>query len=538
MQLRLAVAAAALAGLLSGPTVRSAEPVSPPSIITHVTLYGGRADVRREAHGVPLAAGDNRVEFLLPGTLIESTPRASASGPGVRVVNVEVRAADAPHPSTVDAPRIAELEAEAVALEAELAGLAAGSEFLKAIRPDLGEATAAAVRDTASWGRTVTFLSGSVRSNRAATDRAKARVELVRAEIARLREHERRATSGVPPRPLVVEIRADAAASADLVLEYAVHGASWRAEYDVDLAEDFKSVDLVYYGVLTQATGEDWDSATVVLATRQPSDEFRARRLEPWQLKAAPPPEPVQMPPAARRLEKEESGSVRVIDSGRSSKIRAINTTEEAIATTVMSGGLSASFEIAEPILLPSDGSPRRLRIAAERLEAAVRHEALPAFGDRAFLVADLRNSTGRPLLPGRTRVTMGGAFLGNGAVEEVAPDQKVTLALGVDPYVRVEQSTLERSESAQGDRRRSRSRDRIEVSNHRTRPVDIVLRDRIPVSIDREVDVRTIDTRPDASPDEEGILEWKFSLGPGETWRAEKGYEVRYPAGRRPANL
>lgn len=537
MQLRLAVAAAALAGLLSVPTARSAESASPPSTITHVTLYGGRAEVRRETDNVRLAAGDNRLVFPLPASLIESTPRALVSGAGgARVANVEVRSTRERGSTPTDPPEVAGLRSELAGIEAEIAGLAAGDEFLDGIRPGIrGEVAASGA---AGWSEMLSFLTESVRVNQARAGDARRRQADVQRRIEEARDATVRATAGRAAREVVVEVRADTETRVDLVLEYAVAGATWHPEYDIDVAEDFASVRLVYYGVLTQSTGEDWDAATVVLATRQPADEFASRQLVPWRLAASPPPEHPPPTRGGRTVDVQQSATVRVIDSASASRLEAIRLADEVIGTTVAPGGWSASFEIAEPLLLPSDGSPRRLRIASERLETAVRHEAIPLLGDRAFLVADARNTTERPFLAGRTRVTLAGAFVGNGTLEDVAPSQEFTLALGEDPYVSVQTKTLERSETPQGHHRRLRARDRIEVTSHRARPVDILLRDRVPVSIDGDVDVRALTAEPTALPDEDGILEWRFTLDPGGSWRAETGFEVRYPEGRRPPNL
>ena len=540
MQLRQWIAGAALAGLLSVPTVRSAEPVLPSSNITHVTLSGGRADVRREARAVALAPGDNRIVFELPATLLDGTVRASTrGGPGGRVVNVEVPEPGSEAAAPASDPRVAALQAEIAALDARLAGLTAGTEFLKAIRPDAPASGAAALDGTQLRTR-LAFLVESVAANRDETDRINLAQSEKRAEVVRLREEMQRSSSGRVPRRAVVEIRADVPATLDVTLEYSVGGASWMPDYDVDVAEDFRSVRVGYFGALSQATGEDWDGVRVTLSTGHPATQFVLRALTPWRLSAPPPPlDPQLFLRGGRGREVASALSGQVMDSGRTSKVRAINTTEEAIATFIDPGSVwSASFEVAEPIDLPSDGSSRRMHIASIDLEADVRHEAVPACGDHAFLVAEATNTSDRPFLPGPTRVTLGEAFLGSGEMDQIAPAQKFRIALGVDPYVGVQREVVERSETLQGGRGRRISRDRIEIVNRRTRAIDVTLRDRIPVSVDREVEVRALKIEPEANPGEDGILEWKLSVPASGTARAEVGYEVRFPAGRRPGNL
>lgn len=538
MQLRL-LAGAALAGLLSVPMVRSAEPGSPPSNIVHVTLYGGRADVCREAKSVPLAAGENRILFELPPTLIEESVRASGYGaPGTRVVNIEVPKPGPRSETSSRNPRVEALEVEIAALDARLAGLKAGDEFLKAILPDEA-ARGAPSKAGAVLRERHQFLVDAVAASREEADRIRRAQDGKRAERKRVQLELRRSSADLEPRRVVVEIRSDDAVTIDLTLDYSVKGASWRPEYDVDVAEDFSSVQIGYFGVLTQSTGEDWSGVAVTLSTARPTAVVR-RELEPWRLFVPPPkPEPSVLVRGGRaELPKGELSSIRVIDTKEQGKIRAINTTEEVGTVVGRGGSWSASFDVAEPIDLPSDGSSRRMRIAVIPLEAEVRHEAVPVFGNQAYLVAETTNTSDRPFLRGKTRVTLGGAFLGSGRMNEAAPAQEFTIALGVDPYVEVQRKVVERSETVRDERGRRKSRYAIEVVNRRTRGIEVTLRERIPVSADRDVDVRGLKIEPKVDPDDDGIVEWKFSVEPAGTARATVGYEVRFPAGRRPGNL
>src|SRR5262245_29464958 len=92
------------------PRVSSGLTISPPTRITEVTGYADRADVRREASGVALTPGENRVRFEhLPPTLLTESVRASGSGAeGVRIVNVDLERVELGGSETAD-PRAEEL---------------------------------------------------------------------------------------------------------------------------------------------------------------------------------------------------------------------------------------------------------------------------------------------------------------------------------------------------------------------------------------------------------------------------------------------
>ena len=525
------LAAAALTGLLSAPIVRSAEPVSPPSHITEITLYGDRADVRREAKAVRLRPGENRIAFTLPPALIEESVRAAGYGaPGMRVMNIEVQN-EGDHSLRLPGAEAVAINDEIIAIEARLAGLAAGDEFLKAIRPGISSDGASHL-DRATLAERHSFLVETTSASAEESDRLRHAREEKQSERHRLLREAQRTSANRAPHRAIVEIRSETEILVDLSLEYAVTSATWSPDYDVEVAEDFSSLRVEYFGILSQSTGEDWHGAHVTLSTARPSREFARRDLEPWTLVSPPPPQENVV------LRKKEASSTRAIDISGQTKIRAINTTQETLSTVVETSFWTASFAVEETIDLPSDGSPRRMRIAVIPLDSDVRHEAVPQHADHALLVAETRNDTARPLLRGRTHVTLAGAYLGRGWMEEVAPGQDFTITLGEDPYVSVERNLVERSEKVRDERSWRTSRDLIEVVNRRDRAIEVTLRDRIPVSADRDVHVKTIEISPKTEPHDDGILEWRLEVGAGETVRTHVAYEVRHPTGRRPQNL
>lgn len=447
---------------------------------------------------------------------------------GVRVLNVEEKLDERSEDSTD--PRAIVLEEEVDRIEARLAGLAAGNEFLQAIRPT-GAIEQRAPIDHATLQERHAFLVRTIAANTEESDGLRRLLEEAKLARKRLDVELRRTAESGPRRSALVNLRADAAVRVELVLDCAVNGATWYPDYDVQVAEDFASIRVEYFGIVSQSTGEDWRGAAIALATARPSEDFVRRDVSPWTVVSPPPAQP--MP-----LKKTESSSIRVIDTQEQTKIRAIGTTEEAIATFAGGSSWTARFEIHERIDLPSDGSSRRVRIANVPLASRVRHEVAPTLGEHAFLVAETRNESPSPFLRGRTHVTLAGAYLGRGRMDEIAPGQEFTLALGEDPYVSVERNVLERSEKVRSENAWKTSRDRIEIVNRHAHAIDVVMRDRIPVSLDRDVHVKVIEIEPRIEPGEDGILEWELPVGAGETRRAEVAYEVRYPVGRRPRNL
>ncbi|MFQ5599816.1 MAG: DUF4139 domain-containing protein [Candidatus Krumholzibacteriia bacterium] len=210
------------------------------------------------------------------------------------------------------------------------------------------------------------------------------------------------------------------------------------------------------------------------------------------------------------------------------------------VVSMTHSGIFTTKFEVPARQDLPSDGRTRRMRIDTLPLEAEISHEAVPKLTSRAYLVAKVENSSELPLLAGPTRVILAGQFLGRGHFDDVAPGEEFTLALGVDPVVEIERQLVKRETDESGARHKSKVGYRIAVTNRCDVPVKLTLRDQIPLSPHKDVSVKVKDVQPKLAtdPDTDGFLIWDLEVAPGESQETEFGYEIRYPAGRRPMNL
>lgn len=74
------------------------------------------------------------------------------------------------------------------------------------------------------------------------------------------------------------------AGSGDLAVEYAVPGAFWKPAYDLFFDPDKNNVELKASGLVTQATGEDWNDVKLALSTAIPGRGIDLPQLRTWTL--------------------------------------------------------------------------------------------------------------------------------------------------------------------------------------------------------------------------------------------------------------
>src|SRR5690606_16532677 len=79
-----------------------------------------------------------------------------------------------------------------------------------------------------------------------------------------------------------VRLSTDAAGKLDVVLSYALSGASWTPAYDARLHSEKRQVQLDAFGMVRNATGEDWSNIALTLSTARPGLGGSAPEISPW----------------------------------------------------------------------------------------------------------------------------------------------------------------------------------------------------------------------------------------------------------------
>jgi uncharacterized protein (TIGR02231 family) len=381
----------------------------------------------------------------------------------------------------------------------------------------------AGVARVAEVGAAVTAQLVDVATSRRA--HAENRATALHALYAAQAELDRLRGSGRQRRDAVIGVEADADGEVEVELTYVVDGASWTSAYDARLT-DVGRVALTWYGMVVQATGEDWPECELTLSTARPALTAAVPELEPWWIDAYRPPVPmaamVASAPEARRRE----SAVADLAAGGGAPVL-------AVPAQVVEGTVAASWRLPRPTAVPGDGTPHRTTVAAFDLPARLDHVTAPALGPDVHLRASVANISGRVLIAGPVSTFLDDAFVGTTAIGQTAPGADIELALGVDDRVVVERELAERTahRARFGSTRGATERWTIEVTNRRPAAARVLVRDRLPVS--RIADIKVVDvtiTPEPAERDELGRLEWRAEIAPGATWKASYTFSVEHP--------
>jgi uncharacterized protein (TIGR02231 family) len=523
-----------------------AEPTE--SKITAATVYLDRAVVTRSATA-ELVPGVQELTFSgLPAGLVDQSLQVSGRGTATATI-LDVSARQVFVEATPDA-RVKTLEDELTALlkqrrtlddRGKLLGSQLGSYALveaallvpptkDAPRPTLAELTA-----------TLTFLA----EQRAKTTADQAELDdsrdvlapKIAAAEARLNEL-RGSKRGRATKSVTVRVNTSAAGRLDLTLSYAVPGASWTPAYDARVTTTDRAVELGYFGVVRQNTGEDWREVALTLSTARPSLGGGPAPLTSWTLDVFTPRLPVAYDKRRGGISPGAAADSAEGVTLQEFSMKAAAPAERAAdfaRATVETSATSATFRIAAPATVASDNAPQKVAVTTAKLAAAAEYLAIPKRLAAAFLTAHVTNTSDFPFLAGALNVFLDGTFVAASQLRAVQPGEKFDLALGADEGIALKRTLVKRFAEDTGltnGGRRVTYEFLLVVQNNKKTAERIALHDQLPVSRNEKIVVKHLAPDPkDLKPDAEGLLKWTLDLKPGEKREITLKFSVDHPA-------
>lgn len=535
----LAVAIATLPGLAAAAGLASS--------IGAVTVYQDRAVVTRAASS-DLAAGEHELVLeKLPASLQENSLQVSAKSSGQATL-LDVRVRDAFQADTANErvkqleDQIRKIEGQQAALDDEAAVLDNQRELVAMMQRGATEPAKDGPRPTLDELKAIQALSADTLSRTLAglrrvaeqRDDLERQLSAAQGELGQLQGQLNRRTKTV-----TLRVNLARAGKLDLNVSYAVAGARWTPSYDARLRPADRSVDLGYFGVIRQNTGEDWNNVKLTLSTARPALGGGAPKLNPWIIDVAAPPPPMPAPVAAAAPAMRPEPRARQSPKAAYAEAAAADMApvlEEAKVSTaeVQSEATSASFQIRQPATLPSDNSTQRVAIASAKLPATLQYQSTPALREAAFLTALANNNTEYPFLAGTLNTFLEDAFVAASSMKPVMPGEKVELALGADDGISIKRQLVNRfteSTGFSGNGKRVTYEYKITVKNNKATKEQVNFKDRLPISRNEKIEVKLLSpAERDIKREDDGVLVWNWEMEPGKSRDAVLKFSVDYP--------
>ncbi|MDT4817523.1 hypothetical protein FQZ97_506010 [compost metagenome] len=518
------------------------------SSIGAVTVYQDRAVVTRAASS-ELPAGEHELVLeKLPASLQENSLQVSAKSTGqATLLDVKVRdayQADTPNERVKQLEeQLRGLEGRQALLDDEATVLDNQRELVLMMQRGATEPAKDGARLTLDELKAIQSLSADTLSKTLAGLRrvAEQKAALDR-DIAALQNELGQLQNALGRRTKTVTLRVNLARAGklDLNLSYAVAGARWTPAYDARLRLADRSVDLGYFGVIRQNTGEDWNNVKLTLSTARPALGGGAPTLRPWIIDVAappPPPRPAAAPVAKMQAEVAAERRARSSPAFAGGALDAAQPEPEAIAVStaqVQNEATSASFQIKNPATLLSDNASQRVAITTAKLPATLQYQATPALREAVYLTAQASNNTDFPLLAGPLNTFLDDAFVASSNLKAVMPGEKVELAMGADEGISIKRQLVNRyteSTGFSGSGKRVTYEYKITVKNNKATKEQVSFKDRLPVSRNEKIVVKLLSPADrEIKREDDGKLAWDWEMEPGKSRETVLKFSVEYP--------
>lgn len=251
------------------------------SRVASATVFSNRAMVVREG-SVNLTTGQYELVMAnLPAELLDESVRVSGKGTAdVKILDVKVEKEFTTEIQEREIRRL-EQKADSLRLEDQIAAdniaiLESQKNFIESLKAEaaseINKTMISARPSVNEWQQMLTFLRrnltdiyADIRQENLKRKKLENEINTIRRTIAQTRSQRSRDYKLIRTTVLVEQ-------PGDLKLNssYMVNNASWHPMYDFRVSPDTKHLQISYYGMVRQSTGEDWNDVKLTLSTARP----------------------------------------------------------------------------------------------------------------------------------------------------------------------------------------------------------------------------------------------------------------------------
>jgi uncharacterized protein (TIGR02231 family) len=373
------------------------------------------------------------------------------------------------------------------------------------------------------FAKKLTAIKEEVLENSLKEKKLKEQIDKVNNELA-----VKRNSYSQPDGNIVVKVKAATRSAASFEIAYMISsGATWTSFYDVRSKDVNSKVDIIYKAKITQNTGEDWVNTRLRLSTGNPSAGGVKPELYPWYLNFIKPQQLLRMRGARSDQESGVAhGQVPAMadePAAKSFEWTPIQKTESQLST---------EFVIADPYTVLSNNEEYQVDIQKYNLPATYEYVSAPKLDADVFLTAGITGWDALSLTAGPAYVYFDDGYVGESFINPVETGDTLTLSLGRDKRIIVKREKLKEFSSIRlfGSNKERTFAFEITVRNTKKDAINIVIEDQIPVSQDKDIEVKAEELSGAALIAESGKLTWSLSLQGNETRKLKFSFAVKYP--------
>lgn len=367
---------------------------------------------------------------------------------------------------------------------------------------------------------------------------------------------------------IIILLDAQESTTMNVTLNYMVSECGWAATYDL-IAEDIaQPINLIYKAQVYNNTGNDWNNVNITLTTNDPNLDATVPELTVWQVNQSlvrnnmeykgyiAPSNNDDRERVNRAKMNVSSMNQRAYDTyvlgndAAANQGVAINgsfsydqnagrapsnsfTQKQSVnLKNINISQIAVDFPIPYPFTVPSDMHPYTLQIKKHDLQANFSHLAVPKLAKEAYLLANITGWQKLDLIPGSTHIYFGGNYIGSSFLSTENLTDTLKLSFGRDGKVLAQRKLIAQNSQKQmiGGNKKDTYVFEVTLKNNRNVSTQLDVFDQIPISASSDITVEALEYSNANYNADNGELEWKVKLAPGESKTLRISFSVKYP--------
>lgn len=525
--------------------------------IAEVTIFQGRAMVTRKGQ-VEIGTGDLSIKLKnMPLSISPDSLRVSGEGSeGSLITGVELHRVFDTESLNSERRELEKTYKAAMEREVEI------QDELNEFDREFSQLDATAANFAQDFPRALAYQKAKIEDHQKFSDYITAkRKDITKALLAKKREMEqaKKNTAAIKGKldqsaskaaternDVDILVRTKVAGPMRLTVTYAVSGANWEPIYDVRVMPDTEKVNMTYYGIVTQETGEDWENVALTLSTAPHTEARELPELSPWYLNSEMPvprarrgmgfkmakgdmAAPCMAPPPAS----EAAMGGMVCDEKKLAREEPEMNMMDQLVSEVETSGEAIVYKVPGTDTIISDGEPKKLTVAILDLTCKTEYLSIPKLSPEFYLKAKVSNDTEFVFLSGKVNLFQEDDYIGATNINTIAPKEKFDLSLGVTRQVVIKRELVKKETAAAGllGGTRITYGYEIKVENHRKAKAKLVIMDQMPVPSHKDIKIEKLVVDPEAKEiDDLKRIKWKFFLDPEQKRTVRLEYSVEHP--------
>ena len=344
-------------------------------------------------------------------------------------------------------------------------------------------------------------------------------------------------------KPLIMaELSAEEEGKVPFILQYQENCCSWMPKYEIQYSGDRNPLEVSMKAQILQASGEDWKQVKVTLYTGNPSISKELPVMPAVELSLYEPPKERS---AGRRMLAAKAMADEDICAAEDA-VEEMYSADRMMGASVMANLKMDTAAVSEEETMTAYQLPALRDVISDTngniadlqffsVKANYHVLAIPSVDPKCYLTAEIAASDW-PLPPATAAVYLKDTFVGEVYVDAEADTDLLTLSLGQD-----ERLTMTRTESPKKTQeaflkntRKQQNRINIQLVNHSSDVVSVLIRDQIPISTDKSITVEHANLSDGLLDEENGEVTWEVKAEPDKTVGFELEYSISWPKDKR----